>query len=133
MKHAGYLVQRALFETIESHSQLLDKFTMFAGGAAAAQFSYDGMRSSWRDRASALVEHRIGFSVWAPQAGFGDADALAEQIGDCLEGLELRAPMRLLQLRLVLVEGGLDRPSRSWRQQLSYEILTQNESGVSLL
>lgn len=130
MKHDGFLLQRALFEAIENNSGLLSQFTMFAGGQTTAQFSYDGMRSSWRDRPSGLVEHRIGFSVWAQQAGFGDADALADKIGDCLETLVLQPPLVLVQLRLVLVDGGMDGASRSWRQQLSYEITTQNEHGM---
>lgn len=124
MRQDGHRLQQALFAALQADDGLAARFTLFAGDAALPQFSYDGMRSRWRDRPLQLVEHRTVFSVWAEQAGLQAADALAAQVSTALGGLSLMPPLRLVDMRLLQIDEAPDRASRLWQQQLSYEFVT---------
>ncbi len=126
MKRDGHELQKAIFTAIENEATLVDRFTVYAGADTLPQFSYDGMRSTWRDRAQALVEHRVSFSVWSPQAGFDDADKVNNQLSQTLADVQLTLPLRLVMFNLLLVDGQLDGASRHWRQRLTFLALTQN-------
>jgi len=124
MQKAGAVLQAAIFKTIEEDADLLAQFAMNGAQNMSPQFSYDGMQSEWRDRASGVTAHNVGFSVWGPQAGFADADALCRRLIRVLVALSLPAPTDLMAFELQDMDSGFDGASRQWRQRLVFRVVT---------
>lgn len=127
MQHAGAVLQAAIFKTIEADADLLVRFSISGAEDMAPQFSYDGMQSQWRDRAAGVTAHNVAFSVWGPQAGFADADALCRRLIRRLPTMRLPAPIALMVFELQDMDSGFDAASRQWRQRLVFRVLTALE------
>lgn len=128
MQDASAIVQKAVFATLEADNLLLGGL----GGeprdtSVLPQLSFDGMTSRWRDRPLGLVGHRVQFSNWGHLAGFADMQSLSQRLVRRLEQVEV-APLHLVRARLLEMESRLNTTNRLWRQQVSFEIVTQNLS-----
>lgn len=123
MRQEGAILQLALFEHLQANDRLIKRYAPIAEADVSPQFSYDGMRSQWFDRALSLTRHLLEFSVWHAQAAFADGDNVSALLIDTVQELSLAAPNELMQIRLQAIETGFDASSRLWRQQLEFDAL----------
>lgn len=124
MQAGSHHVTQAVFAALQADARLADRFSLYAAARDLPVFSFDGMRSQWRDRALGLVAHRPIFSLWAEEAGLSETDALAVRLAEAVAQLVLPAPLHLVHARLLQVDSDRDRDTRLWQQRLTYEVLT---------
>lgn len=129
MQTSSACVQKAVFAALERDDLLLNGLSGRVEDTLP-QLSFDAMTSEWRDRHQRLVGHRVQFSAWGHLAGFADLAALSERLQNQLADIDV-APLHLVRVRLLLLESRLDTPARLWRQQISFEIVTQSGEEAS--
>ena len=134
MNRAAHILQQQVFLAIEADTVLLSAFALFEPAAEQAQFSYDGMRSQWRDLKLQVSEHSIGFSVWTQQAGLHEGAELIGALQHMMERVSIPngSPVAIAPTGHAIIhhaplslESAYDPGGRQWRQQLSHLFLVQ--------